>query len=76
MKTDAGNINKAAYLQLTKSQGLNLEVSFGGRYDTLKKVKEDYDPLNVFKHWFVQSRIGTLMHSLDVRRQRRACVIV
>lgn len=54
MKTNPENINKVAYLPLTKSQDTDFEVVYGSQFETLKKLKENYDPLNVFKHSLVQ----------------------
>lgn len=54
IKTNPGNINKAAYLPLTNSQDIDLKVAYGSRYKSLKKIKEEYDPLNVFKNSLVQ----------------------
>lgn len=54
MKTNPGNINRAAYLPLTRSKDIDLKLTYGSRHETLQKIKQEYDPLNVFKHSLVK----------------------
>ena len=53
-KTDPDNIYPISYIPLTPNEGLDFKVIYGNRYETLKRVKEQYDPDNVFKHALVQ----------------------
>jgi FAD/FMN-containing dehydrogenase len=54
MKTDPANIYPISYIPLTPDERLDLKVIYGNRYETLKKVKQQYDPKNVFKHSVVR----------------------
>lgn len=54
MKTDPANIYPISYIPLTPNERLDTKIVYGDRYETLKRVKEQYDPHNVFKHAVVQ----------------------
>lgn len=54
MKTDPANIYPISYIPLTPNERLDTKIVYGDRYETLKSVKEQYDPHNVFKHTIVQ----------------------
>lgn len=49
-KTDAANIVPSTYISLTPPKGADMGKIYGSRYETLQRIKEQYDPQNVFKN--------------------------
>jgi hypothetical protein len=48
--TDPTNIVPATYISLTPNKELNMETIYGSRHETLKRIKKQYDPQNVFNN--------------------------
>lgn len=48
--TDPTNIVPATYISLTPNKELNMETIYGSRHESLKKIKKQYDPQNVFNN--------------------------
>ncbi|KAJ5175757.1 uncharacterized protein N7482_001634 [Penicillium canariense] len=48
-KTNPANILPSTYLSLTPTKDIDMKGIYGSRYETLKRIKEQYDPQNVFK---------------------------
>lgn len=53
MKTDPANI-LGRYIPFTPTREIDLRQVYGDRLETLKKIKSEYDPENVFKHALVK----------------------
>jgi hypothetical protein len=54
MKTEPSNILPSSYLPLTEPQKVDMKAIYGTKYETLKRIKQQYDPENLFKHTLVQ----------------------
>lgn len=52
--TDPSNFLPASYPPLTRAADIDLKLYYGSRYNDLKRIKQQYDPANVFKHTVVQ----------------------
>lgn len=48
-KTAPANI-LPAYLPLTRTEDVDLKAVYGSQYETLKAIKDQYDPDNTFRH--------------------------
>lgn len=48
--TDPMNIVPATYISLTPNKDLNMANIYGSRHETLKRIKKQYDPQNVFNN--------------------------
>ncbi|KAJ5757267.1 uncharacterized protein N7511_007449 [Penicillium nucicola] len=54
MRTDKSNILASTYLPLTEPNKVDMRAIYGSKYQILKRVKQQYDPDNVFRHTVVQ----------------------
>lgn len=54
MNTDPANIYPISYIPLNPDERLDFEIIYGDHYETLKKVKQQYDPENAFKYSIVR----------------------
>ncbi|KAJ5313094.1 hypothetical protein PENANT_c018G05250 [Penicillium antarcticum] len=54
MGTKSSNILPSTYLPLTEPKKVDMKTMYGNKYETLERIKQEYDPDNVFKHTLVQ----------------------
>ncbi|KAJ5128222.1 hypothetical protein N7448_001940 [Penicillium atrosanguineum] len=52
--TDPRNFVQSNYPPLTSTNDLDLKMYYGSYYNDLKKIKQQYDPDNVFKHTVIR----------------------